>query len=499
MATDGGDVTLADSAVGLDLPPLAPALMNSLRALGYTVQAALADLIDNSIAAGADEISVQFSAVPEPHVALIDNGQGMDAPTLVAAMRFGSRDPTMERTGDDLGRFGLGMKTASLSQCRRMTVISLRNGELATAEWDLDECERRGTWWLGRPGITSDLEPFANILHAQGTGTVVLWRRLDRLMSVTHFRADTALDTALSGVDHHLGFTFHRFTSGREGKALRIDINGRPVPEFDPFLEGHPRGQALHEERFGIEGHTVRVAPFVLPFPSRLSVRDQERAGGKDSIRSGHGFYVYRGRRLVVPGGWFRVVPSDELVRLARIRVDVPIGLDHLWKIDIRKTVVEPPRELRDNLRRLVGDAARRSRKVYEFRGNREQGAERKPVWLRASLRDGAVVWTIDRKHPAVLALVSEASQDFERLFRLIEDAVPFHDIYLHMAGDREVGNQETPEERAAEFEELLRRMHEAFADDSEAFRRLIQNLDGIEPFSRDADLARRIAASLME
>ena len=136
---------------GIELPPVAPMLMQSLRAVGYTTSAALADLVDNSIAAGSRSVEIRFAMAPEPYVAVLDDGHGMTETELVSAMRFGSRDPRDLRTGTDLGRFGLGLKTASLSQCRRLTVASIHAGSLSIAAWDVDDCERRGSWWLGRP------------------------------------------------------------------------------------------------------------------------------------------------------------------------------------------------------------------------------------------------------------------------------------------------------------------------------------------------------------
>lgn len=478
---------------GVELPPVAPVLMQSFRALGYSVEAAVADLLDNSIAARASRIDVEFSAVPEPQVAIVDNGEGMDEATLVEAMRFGSRDPRDERDSHDLGRFGLGMKTASLSQCRRVTVISLRNGQLSAAEWDLDECEKRGSWWLKRPHPESDAPQLSARLREQGSGTVVLWRRLDRLAPQEDGRGRT-LDDALAGLAEHLGFTFHRFTDVRAKQRVAISLNGREVPAFDPFLEGHTRGQMLRPEEFLVEGARVTVTPFVLPFPSRLSEKEMARAGGRERLKSGHGFYIYRGGRLVVPGGWFRIVPSDELVRLARVRVDVPIELDHLWKIDIRKTVVEPPRELRQGLRRIVGQAASRSRKVYQFRGNATRENGRRPLWLRNSLREGAVSWAIDREHPAVQALSHEAPEAVDRLLRLIEQNLPVHDIHVHLASDITV---EEPDESDEELEELARRILSAVAGDAEARRRMLNNLPDLEPFSRLPEATRRLMKRL--
>lgn len=485
------------SLEGIDLPPLAPSLMESLRALGYTAQAAIADLIDNSIAASATSIDVSFSVVPEPYVAILDNGTGMDGPTLVEAMRFGSRDPRDSRSSLDLGRFGLGLKTASLSQCRRLTVITMQGGNLASAEWDLDECDRRRTWWLQRPDPGFDCPDIVSRLRAQGHGTVVLWRKLDRLIPDRLRTADAELDRALSEVAEHLGFTFHRFLRSRHAAGIEITVNSRPIPLFDPFLEGHSRGQALHEESFWIDGTQVTVTPFVLPFPSRLSASDLERAGGRERIKTGHGFYVYRGKRLVVPGGWFRIVPSHDLVRLARLRVDVPTELDHLWKIDIRKTAVEPPPQLRPHLKRIVGDAATRSRKVYEFRGKSDPRLQGRPIWVRQSMRDGAVNWTLDRQHPAVLALATGQPEDTDRLLRLIEEALPLHDIYIHLANDVKVAEVEEPLE--AELEDLARRLLGTFTDELGTVERLVSTLPNIEPFSRYPDIAKRIVERICQ
>ena len=122
---------------GVELPLVAPMLMQSLRAVGYTASAAVADLIDNSIAADARRVEIRFTSMPEASVVIVDDGTGLDESALVSAMRFGSSDPRAERTGTDPGRFGLGLKTASLSQCRRLTVASLRDGCLALAVWVL--------------------------------------------------------------------------------------------------------------------------------------------------------------------------------------------------------------------------------------------------------------------------------------------------------------------------------------------------------------------------
>jgi hypothetical protein len=470
--------------------------MQSLRAVGYTIQAALADLIDNSIAAGARNIEVAFDVSASPYVAIMDDGHGMDAAMLVAAMRFGSRDPREIRKGLDLGRFGLGLKTASLSQGKRFTVGSLKDGVLSIARWDLEECERRGTWWLERPVAAELPVEVRNMLMRKGRGTAVVWEKLDRL-SASGPDPSRVFDRIMDDAADHLALAFHRFLAGEIVGTFEITLNARPLPRLDPFLEGHARGQTLHAETFDIDGHQIAVSPFVLPFPSRLKPGEMDRAGGRDALKTGHGFYIYRGGRLVVPGGWFRIVPADELVRLARVRVDVPVALDHIWKVDIRKATAEPPTALRPHLKRIVGDVTARSRKVYTHKGTPQHDRDRVPLWKRHDGRDGAASWVVNRAHPAVAAMLSGSGsgRDFERVLRLLEDALPAHDIHLHISNDLPMAEPAAP--GFDELRELAERMVAAFADQPEMVRTLLARLPSTEPFSRDPDAARRIAEGL--
>jgi hypothetical protein len=483
---------------GLELPPVAPLLMQSLRAVGYTVQAALADLIDNSIAAGAKTIEIDVDASGQQYVATVDDGCGMGESTLIASMRFGSRDPRDARSGTDLGRFGLGLKTASLSQCRRFTVASIQDGLLSIARWDLDECERRGTWWLERPQPPDVPTEVLDALHRKAHGTAVIWEKLDRLTAAS---GDTArvVDRLMGDVADHLALAFHRFLSGEIVGPFSILLNGRPLPQLDPFLAGHVRGQTLHAETFSVEGQDVSVSPFVLPFPSRLKPRELDRAGGREALKTGHGFYVYRGGRLVVPGGWFRIVPADELIRLARVRVDVPVALDHIWKVDIRKATAEPPPALRPHLRRIVGDVTTRSKKVYSHKGIPWQGDTHISLWRRHDGREGAASWLINRQHPAVAALISagQPNSDVERMLKLLEASLPAHDIHLHISNDLPVADPDAPS--FEELQALAERMVAAFADQPDMVRPLLASLPMTEPFDRDPDATRRIAERLAQ
>lgn len=480
---------------GLELPPVAPLLMQSLRAVGYTAPAAIADLIDNSVAAHATNVAIRFSFVPNPHVAIVDDGDGMDRETLVAAMRFGSRDPRVVSHGSDLGRFGLGLKTASLSQCRRLTVASLKDDSLSVAVWDLDECERRGQWWLGTPDADAVPDEILEALRRNNHGTAVVWQDVDRVIATGGSDPRRNFDVTMNDVADHLAMVFHRFLAGDVSGAFDITVNERSLPRLDPFLEGHSRGQALHGETFLVEGQPVSVSPFVLPFPSKLKPDDLRRVGGRESLKTGHGFYVYRGGRLVVPGGWFRIVPSDELIRLARVRVDVPVELDHLWKVDIRKTMAEPPAALRPDLRRIIGAVTLRSRKVYTFKGSPTDGGDRLPLWVRHDERDGAASWRVNRDHPVIRALDAMGATEVEPLLALMERHLPLHDIYLHVSNDLPLAEVTPP--KYDDLESLARRLLAAFAGNPELQQRVLERLPVTEPFSADPETARRLSEIL--
>lgn len=475
---------------GRELPPVASILMQSLRSVGYSTATALADLVDNSIAARARTIRVNIVRVPTPYLAVVDDGCGMDKTTLISAMRFGSRDPRDHRDGADLGRFGLGLKTAALSQCRRLTVASLKDSQLSIARWDLDECDRLGTWWLQFPQQQSVPSELIERLNEQGHGTAVILEELDRLDAAGG-------DRAVLDAGDHLALVFHRFINGEFSEPVSILLNERPLPVIDPFLQQHARGQILHDETVMVDGHPVRVSPFVLPFPSRLGQADLDRAGGRESLKTGHGFYIYRGGRLVVPGGWFRIVPADDFVRLARIQIDVPVELDHLWKVDIRKAVAEPPRALRPHLKRIVGEVATRSRKVYTHRGLPANSAEQVPLWKRFDMRDEGAAWRINREHPVVQSIMSNTSlRGTEAVLKLLEDNLPIHDIHIHTANDQPIAEASIPSE--PELEQMARQIVEAFAGNREVANRILQRLPITEPFNRNPDAARHIAERLL-
>ena len=435
-----------------EIPPDASSMIESMRSYGYTLPAALADLIDNSIAAAASTVKLRFHwSGAESWVSILDDGSGMNEAALRDAMRLGSRSPLEERDPDDLGRFGLGLKTASLSQCRRLTVASkLAGGSYSVRRWDLDYLQQRDVqgWRLLTtpfPGSEQLLGGLDDCEH----GTLVLWEVLDRLVGkarVDDEKVHKHFLKLVEDVERHLAMVFHRYLGGVRAQ-LRIIINGQELDAWDPFVNRHSATQPTPEESVPIPGHeeAVRVQGYVLPHKDRLGANEHRKASGPRGWNAQQGFYLYRNKRLIVPGSWLglggsRPWTKEEHYKLARIRIDIPNSMDHLWQLDVKKSTARAPLQLRERLKGLAQTVRRDARDVFAHRGKyrrRKTREEYDRPW-KAGRRSGATVYRIDRGHPVISALLQSlgavARKDLEAAFRIIEETVPVEQIWLDAA-----------------------------------------------------------------
>ncbi len=380
-------------------------MLDSLRALGYSFEAAVADIVDNSVSARASKVEIQFRPGPAPYVAIIDDGDGMSPEGLEEAMRHGGTGPAKTRGTADLGRFGLGLKTASLSQCRKLTVVTTQGHGIIAATWNLDRVEESGDWVVG---FLSDAEiddlPHVENLRAADHGTIILWEEFDRA-TAGETDPGSALGALVDLSRDHLSLVFHRFLSGSDGAGrLALSINNAPIEAVDPYLSRHKGTQILPPETIRVEGSEIALRPYILPHISRMSKDDLRLAGGEDGLGPNQGFYVYRNCRLITFGTWFRLLRQEELTKLARVQVDISNELDHLWALDVKKSRAHPPEAVRNVLQRVVERIAGTSRHVYRFerptvgRGSHSRlGARDGPgrnlisAQSCASPRDGAV------------------------------------------------------------------------------------------------------------
>jgi hypothetical protein len=412
---------------GKENPPHPFALVEGLRNIGYTPPTALADLVDNSITAGARNVAIQVSpprsAAIGGYVAVEDDGNGMSAAKLEEAMRWGGDGPGQVRRPDDLGRFGLGMKTASISMGRKLTVASRAEagGPLAVLRWDLDHVATAGWRMLEGPDPEAEslLAQSALATSKKSTGTVVIVTHLDRLATRSSLIANTEKnETVLTRkISRHLGMVFHRFIN----LGVTIRLGASTIAGWDPF-----EGGALKDTE--ILGDKIEVASYVLPHHSKVTTAQNERMAGPLGWGAHQGFLVYRAKRLIVPGGWLRLFPSEDNCRLARIRIDLPNALDDGWSLNVMKSSVVPPSWQLADLQRIAEATRRHAMAVFNFRGDRQApmaGAHDDPVgqafWNQVPTPD-SIRFRINRAHPVVQTLKqsvkdSAVAEDFLRAF----------------------------------------------------------------------------------
>jgi len=481
----------------LILPPYAPVFLDSLRALGYSAELAFADIVDNSITAHADCVQI-FLAPVDGRCAFIDNGRGMSPEELTEAMRHGGNIMAQHRSDTDLGRFGLGLKTASLSQCRRLVVVSKRNTDAHPVAriWDLDEIERAANWVLLSSDDSGEVLklPYATMLMDQGSGTLVLWEKLDRFINHGQTPED-AFQHRLDLIEPHLSLTYHRFLSASgKDRSLKILINGRLIQPTDPFFTKNSATQKLQVEEMRIDGHRISILPYILPHTSKLTREERLQLQNEDGGRAKQGVYVYRNKRLMVHGTWFRLHARDELSKLARVQVDFPSALDHLWKPDVRKANLELPVAVRDSLGRIVNRIVGQSKQVFRHRGRKTNQENFEYVWDRIETREG-IRYNINRDHPVISAVISSvastSAMPIEHLLRLIEQTIPIHALYNDMATRADIALQGTEERQLrAKIDELFDLIAALPAENKDL---VLRSIIRAEPFSRHPDLVERL------
>jgi len=428
-------------------PPRAAAMLEALRGLGYSTGAALADIVDNSVSAGAREVRIAFKwAGPDSRISVLDDGRGMADEELESAMTLGDKSPLDERDESDLGRFGMGLKTASFSQCRRLTVSTVKDGSASCLRWDLDELAKDPAGgWLLFEGPASGSEEFASLDSARH-GTLVLWEVLDRIVT-PGYDADDFLILA-DAVEAHLAMVFHRMLDGPRAR-LRLSINGRPVAPWDPFMSGHPaKPWNSPIAKSNTSSGQIAVECHVLPHKDKLTNAEFLEAAGPNGWNAQQGFYVYRNERLLVAGGWLglgqgRAWNREEAYRLARIRLDIPNTADSAWKIDIRKSIARPPVALRGLLTKLAEDTRERARKVFAFRGSpvAPRGASPVEMAWRVERTKAGTRYRIDEKHPAVAAAIQASGGDgalIRAMLKVVEATVPIQRIWLDTAESKD-------------------------------------------------------------
>lgn len=442
------------------LKPSAPILATSLRAFGYSLETSIADLIDNSISADAENIWVDFywngagSAI-----SISDDGLGIEASDIDRVMTFGSQSPDQKRKESDLGRFGLGLKTASLSQAKSFTICSKTSpGTTVCRQWDLDYIKEADDWAIltPLPDMSSNYYiRFAGVDH----GTTVLWEKIDKVVEhfwqVGNINDENKFIASKIRVRDHLAMVFHRFLEGINPK-IKLYVDGVRVEPWDPFFETHNATDRTPEEPIPFGESVVVIKGFVLPHKDKLTEEEYEKCKGPKGWNGQQGFYIYRNKRMLIGGSWLglgdgRAWTKEEQYKLARIRIDIPNSLDAAWDIDVKKSTAKPPQVLRRKIVSLAQDVRKKAREVFAHRGQykkRSKELEFDSIW-RSNVINGKRNYFLDRNHPLIHMLRQDNIdlKALESLLKIIEQTVPVERIWLETA--------EEPENHARAFDSI--------------------------------------------
>lgn len=409
--------------------PEARLLLASLRSVGYTEETAIADIIDNCISAHANLIDIFFDW-NNKRILIVDDGNGMAAADLIENMRIGSSDPDEERSADDLGRFGMGMKTAAFSLGKMLTVVTKTDGIVSNAVWDLDQIPHIGWNLIVRD--PSEIEDYAAKLGDQGT--VVAIEHLDRVIDLTdESKAKKKFYAVAKKVEKHLALTFHRFI---EEDGLTLRLNENPIISWNPFVLSNSATQELSDEIiWSDDGKSeVTIQPYVLPHKTKFaSDDDYQAAGGFKGWNYHQGVYVYRNRRLIICGTWFDYIKKEPAYNLARIKVDISSSSDEDWKIDIKKSAASLPGYVRETVERAIDICTETSARVYNSRGTYSKSNAGSPnlnyVWEQRK-KNGRYTFHINRKHSLLQDIKKQLDEQgvaaLSAYLALVENLAPF-------------------------------------------------------------------------
>lgn len=430
-----------------DLSPDPKSHIKTLMRIGYTLSSAVSDIIDNSITAQSSSIEIYAPpGLDNPIISILDNGIGMSPDELIANMKIGCKDPSMERDENDLGRFGSGMKTASFSQARRLTVITKKKGHpISAAVWDIDHIEQTNSWQLeilDQEEIKSI--PYVSLNSETDQGTQLIWEKITFLQQGSHaLPQDEELAGQLTELGKYIALHFHRFISNKN--RLSIYINKKRIEAFDPFMSNMDGYQEGRSEKFRCKGGYIKIQTHVLPHFNQMNPEVLKKMGGAEEITQNQGIYVYRSERLINAGGWLGLAKNSQLGAFARVQVDVPTSIDDEWSTDVKKSSLQLPEKVKRELRRFLSDPIKRSKKTYTYRGDIETANN---FWkIIEDKNKNSVTYQVDTNNEDFLRLIENCDDVLKKaLLKFLKDLsshIPINHIHKVMIQKPKSINQE--------------------------------------------------------
>ncbi|MFT4223523.1 ATP-binding protein [Dysgonomonas sp.] len=471
--------------------PEAASMIETFRAIGYSLETAIADIIDNSISANAKNIYInRLWRGGKSIITIKDDGEGMNGNEIIQAMRPGAQNPLADRLETDLGRFGLGLKTASFSQCRKLSVLSKRKDYVpAFWSWDLDYVAQSDKWEL----LQWIPEEFTDELDSMQSGTLVVWSDLDRILPLQTAETDDSakrkFSDSLDKVKNHIAMTFHRFI---EDKAVKIFWGEHEIEAWNPFCINESKTQEQPTEN--INGG-VKMKGYVLPHKNNFSSEQAyKKAEGINGYPAMQGFYIYRGKRLLLAGDWLGLFRKEEHYKLVRLQIDLPNKLDTEWQIDIKKSKAYPPIVCREQLESYTKSVRSIGSEVYRHRGKilkQRAGQSFQPLW-NEKIKDGEWFFVINRDNLIIENLKELAKTQPEKainnLLHFIEENLPTKPIYAKMAEETKEKTDFSTDFIEA-IKQMLRQMFNNQIEQGKTSRQAKDILKIQEPFNNFEEL----------
>lgn len=404
-------------------------LIKAIAEQGYSLESSLADLIDNSISANADRVEVLIKMDEEPFTLfLADDGEGMTENELKASMQFPSASPEGERNVFDLGRFGLGMKTASFSQTRCFTVLSRRRGSknYNGRTWDVNFLKSIGKWRL-IVNTSEEVNALLNkyLLISEGhlnrfenylPNTIIVWKGLYKFENyLEENNRKSALKRQITEVtSDYLSLVFHRFLE-RKTKPLQIRINNNLITDFNPFPTSEPDFRPIEYKQKHFSTDTIKIEGFVLPSRSIDESKSSSIWTTKNrSLMDMEGIYIYRADRLIHFGGWNGIIKKAQRLQLARLRVDIGNSVDHLLHLNVAKSQIEIPHDLTAAFEKYIDELRTQAEREFFNRGIRKFSSNHKENNVQLFERKASskgVLLEVNNSFPLLKALMSELNK----------------------------------------------------------------------------------------
>jgi hypothetical protein len=417
-----------------DTPPNVSSFIKSLRDIGYTFEIAVADILDNCLTANSKNIDIYAVESPKLVFCILDDGIGMDEDSLREAMRLSTKDPDSHRGESDLGRFGLGLKTASFSQCRLLTVISKTNkSQISGKQWDIEQVINSNSWALNSLDendikIIIDklkgMDLYEKLLH-QKSGTLVIWQDIDRV-------EEDSLTMHLSNLREHLALVFHRFIDGiKKTHKVNFSINNAKIKGFNPFYNSDKQEQVNYK----INKKIVSVQPHIMPSFRKSTKEVYNKYGTSNGYSRSQGCYLYRANRLIAEATWWKIIKNQDSNQLVRVEINISNNQDKEWGVAVTKSGygVIPPIGIRDELKVLFREITRRGRNTQAAR-IRNTSIEK---YWEIFRKDQKNSFKVNKKHPLWQEIIEGLDEERSKVLSLyltaLEAYLPVEAIHREM------------------------------------------------------------------